>query len=291
MAIFLNSHQIDTSAKFPDGTFAFRVPTCNEHERQWESYITWKYESEEEAMALYYLTKYLRRHDQYQLIYLTMYYVPNARMDRVKSDDEVFTLKYFADFINSLHFDMVRVLDVHSSVALALFNNVVQLPTEPFISKALSMIGNDNIVMFYPDEGAMKRYSDIIKKPYGFGVKRRDWRTGKIQGLKIEGSVDFSGQDVLIVDDICCRGGTFYHSAKALKEAGAAHIYLYCTHCEQAIFSGELLTSDMIDGIFTTDSLFSGHHQKITVMSCEEVVAEHKANEMLAGLKGEAKHE
>ena len=30
--------------------------------------------------------------------------IPNARMDRVKKADEVFTLKWFADFINALHF-------------------------------------------------------------------------------------------------------------------------------------------------------------------------------------------
>lgn len=36
-------------------------------------------------------------------------------------------------------------------------------------------------------------------------------------------------RNVLIVDDICSRGGTFYHAANALKEAGAKNIYLYVT--------------------------------------------------------------
>lgn len=267
MAIFLNGERIDTSKKFPDGTFAFRVSADNAIGM---SFIQWRYENDEEMLALYYLVRHLRCTDATYQVFLDMYYVPNARMDRVKANDEIFTLKYFADFINSLHFDTVYILDPHSSVAPALLNNAVTLPAYPFIDRAISEIGCDNLFLFYPDEGAMKRYSDIIKRPYGFGVKRRDWRTGKIEGLKIEGSIDFKDKDVLIVDDICCRGGTFYHSAKALKKAGAARIFLYCTHCEHAIFEGELLSSDMIDGIFTTDSIFDDTHQKITVFSCNE---------------------
>ncbi|MBQ8619113.1 MAG: ribose-phosphate pyrophosphokinase [Clostridia bacterium] len=269
MAIFLNSKKINTSAKFPDGTFAFRTP---KHNSLGVSFIVWQYESEEEALALYYLVKHLRSQDRYYQIYLTMYYVPNARMDRTHGDDEVFTLKYFADFINSMHFDEVAILDPHSSVSSALLNNVKIISPKPFIERAIADINHDDLVMFYPDEGAMKRYSGLVQKPYGFGVKRRDWRTGKIEGLKIEGSVDFSGKTVLLVDDICCRGGTFFHSAKALKEAGAAHIYLYCTHCEKAIFDGELLSSDMIDGIYTTNSIFDDTHHKITVFDCGETL-------------------
>jgi phosphoribosylpyrophosphate synthetase len=63
------------------------------------------------------------------------------------------------------------------------------------------------------------------------------------------------GKNVLIVDDICSRGGTFYHSAKALKEAGAANISLYITHCENTILEGEIFTSGLIQRVYTTDSL------------------------------------
>ena len=221
MAIFLDSEQVNISAKFPDGTFVFRTPKSND---LGVSFIVWQYENEEEALALFYLVSHLRSNDQCRQIYLTMYYVPNARMDRTHGDDEIFTLKYFANFINSMRFDSVKILDPHSSVSSALLNNVEILSPKPFIDRAIKDVNCDDLVMFYPDEGAMKRYSGLIKKPYGFGVKRRDWRTGKIEGLKIEGGVDFSGKTVLLVDDICCRGGTFFHSAKALKEAGASHI-------------------------------------------------------------------
>ena len=42
-----------------------------------------------------------------------MPYIPNARQDRVKGPEDVFTLKYFANVINALGFRTVTVLDPH----------------------------------------------------------------------------------------------------------------------------------------------------------------------------------
>ena len=122
--------------------------------------------------------------------------------------------------------------------------------------------------MFYPDEGAGKRYSGMIPLPYAFGIKKRDWATGQIQGLDVAGDVDnISGKNILIVDDICSRGGTFYHSAKKLKELGAKNIYLYISHCENSIFDGEVLTSGLITKVFTTDSILTRTHENIHVFA------------------------
>ena len=71
---------------------------------------------------------------------------------------------------------------------------------------------------------------------------------------------------MLIVDDISSRGGTFYHSAKKLKELGAAKVFLYVTHCENTILEGEVLTSGLIEKVYTTDSLFTQTHEKIEVI-------------------------
>ena len=101
---------------------------------------------------------------------------------------------------------------------------------------------------------------------YAFGIKRRNWETGKIEGLDVAGCVDkIKGSNILIVDDICSRGGTFYHSAKKLKELGANKIYLYVTHCENTILEGDLLNSGLIERVFTTNSIFTKKHEKVEV--------------------------
>ena len=78
---------------------------------------------------------------------------------------------------------------------------------------------------------------------------------------------DIKGKNILIVDDICSRGGTFYHSAKKLKELGANKIYLYISHCENTILEGDLLTSGLIEKVFTTNSIFTKKHEKIEVLN------------------------
>ena len=52
-----------------------------------------------------------------------------------------------------------------------------------------------------------------------------------------------------------------YHTAKALKDAGAAKVYLYVTHCEMTIFNGDLVNSGLVEKIFTTNSIFPGNAQ------------------------------
>ena len=249
--------------QFPDGTLALRVDADLSAEKQ---VIVWKYESDIEMAMLYYVTKHLQSFGC--SVVLHMPYIPNARMDRVKNSDEIFTLKYFAEFINSLNFETVYVCDPHSSVSCALINNLkVDNAFKYIISAITKAKKTDSFALFYPDEGAMKRYSEIITQmPYSYGIKRRDWRTGNIQGITLMNDEIIKNRDVLIIDDICSKGGTFYHSAKALKEAGANDIYLYITHCENTIFKGELIESDLIKHIYTTDSIFSLAHEKITVI-------------------------
>jgi ribose-phosphate pyrophosphokinase len=130
----------------------------------------------------------------------------------------------------------------------------VETGVKGYIRKAVEMSGAE--AMFYPDEGAMKRYSDQSEKPYAFGMKKRDWQSGKILGLDIVNAENIVGKDVLIVDDICSRGGTFFHSAKALKAAGAKSVSLYVTHLEETVTIGDLPGSDLIDHIYTTESIF-----------------------------------
>lgn len=262
--ITVNGHDVNIDS-FPDGTILMKqglvfAPGV---------IIAWKYENDREFLALIYLVKHLRRLG-YQTIDLVMPYIPNARMDRVKNVDDVFTLKYFCELLNDLELSSVTVLDPHSNVSEALIDNIIvknpkkQIET---VYNKLTADGLNDILLFYPDEGACKRLSTLIKAPYAFGIKKRDWATGQILGLDVAGDIGYiAGRDILIVDDICSRGGTFLHAAKKLKELGARNIYLYVSHCENTILEGELLTSGLIERVFTTDSIFTASHRKVEVL-------------------------
>lgn len=244
--------------RFPDKTPLIDVSDLDNDSLPNEVYIRWNYEGDEEIPILIYLTKHLQNH-LVSNIHLAMPYVPNARQDRVKSNSDVFTLKYFAELINSLNFTSVTVFDPHSPVTGALFNNIVIKDPKKYIDMVIAWHRKESevgLVAFFPDEGAMKRYSGLIELPYVFGIKKRDWKTGKILGLDVAGETDsIKGMDVLIIDDICSYGGTFFHSAQKLKEFGAGNIYLYVSHCEQSIFSGKIFGSGLIKRVFTTDTI------------------------------------
>lgn len=263
---------------FPDGTFnLMNFPEVD----SWNFFgeplttITWKYENISEQILLYNLVKHLRNIG-YKNIDLCMYYVPNARMDRTHGIDEVPTLKFFADFINDLKFDTVLILDPHSDVTTMLLDRCHVMSRKFLIKKAIELSKPD--VIMYPDAGAVKRYAGEVDLPFIYAEKNRDWKTGTITGLEIRNprklNLGFSTK-VLICDDICSKGGTFYYAANALFTKYAVRsIDLYVTHCESSIKDGELLKENSpIDQIYTTDSIIRNFdNPKITTFSIEETL-------------------
>ncbi len=264
--IAVNGTPVDFT-QFPDGTTSFRFDPDSEDWYNASTAIYWGYDGDHECILLWYLVNHVRSvvgHDTY--IRLIMPYIPNARMDRVKNKDEVFTLKWFTTFINDMHLDEVIVFDPHSNVSAALIDNIRVIQPDKYIKKAISAISDNNLLLCYPDEGAAKRYSELMEAEYIFGIKHRDWRTGRIERLELTTPDKVVGRTVLIVDDICSRGGTFTHTAKALKESGANDIYLYVSHCENTIAKGTVLTDGLIRHVFTTDSIYRDEYEKITVL-------------------------
>lgn len=259
--LLLNNKRIDIG-HFPDGTLLLKDIGVGDAVT-----VEWRFESNEELVALYFLTKHVREYVE-GAIHLVMRYVPNARQDRVHGTGDVFTLKYFAEMINSLGFASVSVLDVHSNVSLALIDRVKQLPVKPYIEQAMALCKLDarKDIIFYPDEGSQKRYGNMIPHPHAFGHKKRRWEDGEILGLDVIGELPTAPFNVLIVDDISSFGGTFYYGAKKLKALGAEKIYLYITHCENSILKGELIKSGLVEKIYTTNSLFTQQHPLITVL-------------------------
>ena len=240
---------------FPDHSLLIKLDPNYMFDNRGAIKVEWFYEGDSELFTLICVKRHIDRHFPGQDVILDMPYIPHARMDRVKSDEDVFTLKYFCEIINSLNFKIVWVRDAHSNVSLALLENVCDTGVKSYINKATQASKAE--VLFFPDEGAMKRYSDQSPLPYAFGMKKRDWTTGKIQGLEIIHPENIKDKNVLIVDDICSRGGTFYHSAKALKAAGAKSVSLYVTHLEETVTLGDLASSDgLVDHIYTTESIF-----------------------------------
>ena len=216
--------------------------------------ITWNYEHDGELFTIACIRQYYSN----KRCFLTMPYLPHARMDRVKNPEDVFTLQTFASLINGLAFEKVRVLDAHSNVGIALIHRCENESPKEYIQKAIDKLGyaKGNLCLFFPDEGAQKRYGEMFPDmPQAFGIKKRNWETKKIEGYMIVGEENVKNKEILIIDDICSYGNTFIKAAEALESAGACGVNLYITHCEECINKGNVFTSGLIDTVFTTDSL------------------------------------
>lgn len=228
--------------------------------------IKLKFEDDEDITHLIFLKGHL---DENRIrTKLTIGYMPYSRMDRTEGMT-VFTLKYLCKIINSLNFESVEIYEPHSDVCVALLDrvNVVNMSAKIGIEVLNEKIKEDeSLYLVYPDAGAAKRYEKQIKYDKVLTAnKERDFKTGNIKSLEINGTIKEASFNAIIIDDLCSKGGTFILTANKLKEMGAKNIYLVVTHCEDTIINGDILNSDLIQTVYTTNSILTKKHKKIIV--------------------------
>lgn len=192
-------------------------------------------------------------------IYLVLTYLPYARQDRVCDTGESFSLKVFADYINSLDFYGVTVFDPHSNVAEACINKLSVIDQLHIVSEFEMLnthIGERKPTFVSPDAGGNKKTSVLASyfnhSEFIRADKLRDLSTGKIKETVVYAN-DLGGRDVIIADDICDGGATFLALAAALKKKNCGKVSLYVTH---GIFSKgfDILFNGGIDYIYCTNS-------------------------------------
>lgn len=213
----------------------------------------------DDIMALLILTDATRRQFGNYPIEVELPYIPYARQDRVCAPGESLSMKVFADLINSQKYDLVKVWDPHSDVAIALIDHCDVVKGYTPLSIALQWkriaINPANTVLVSPDAGANKkvfeaaqvlRIKDIVRAD-----KKRDTTTLAITGTVVY-SEHVGDKDFLILDDICDGGRTFVELAKVLRPLTNGKIFLYVTH---GIFSyGFDELRKHIDQIYTANS-------------------------------------
>jgi ribose-phosphate pyrophosphokinase len=261
--INLNGEKVEIK-KFPNGEALINAEKLNLVTGINE--IKLKFESDQDITHLIFLKSHL---DERKIkCNLILPYLPYSRMDRTE-DIMVFTLKYLCKLINDLNFESVTIFEPHSEVSSALLDrvnivNMSKILAEDLLRKLNN--GKDEVYLVYPDAGAEKRYRKLINyEKVLTASKERDFKTGYIKNLEIENRAEVKDFKAIIVDDLCSKGGTFMLTASKLKEIGAEDIYLVVTHCENTVFEGELLKSDLIKEIYTTDSILDKNHKKIKI--------------------------
>lgn len=219
--------------------------------------ICWLYDNDAELFALYCIVKDIQNRMPHAQNILNMPYIPHARQDRNVSG-RLFTLKWFAEIINSLNFSTVVVVDPHSDVSTALLDRCLCDCSEELMYNA--SMGAEAVM--FPDAGAAKKYTGwgTQLQPI-IGNKHRN-EEGRIDSYELMNFKEGTKR-VVIRDDICSYGGTFVAAAKALRERGVEHITLVVSHCENNILKGEVF--NYVDKVITTDSICTVEHPKLEI--------------------------
>lgn len=230
--------------QFPSGEIQVTLNT-NTATRFHPIRITGSILSSDRLMELLQLADAIRNNWRVTDVELVMPYCAYSRQDRICNEGESFSLKVFAQLINSCNFSKVVTWDNHSDVSTALINNCFNLHVREVLSRNRSNFPGpswraENDVSKYdyyisPDAGSNKKVfscSQYFKTPMIRADKIRDVSSGRILDTQVFVTSDqLKNKTVLIIDDICQGGRTFEELAKAIKVIEpSCTIHLYVTH-------------------------------------------------------------
>ena len=196
----------------------------------------------------------------------------DAQADRRFSQYQPHSLKLVLKHLNSLNFKNIEIFHPHNAeIVEAILNRVTILDNSYFIKQVISKIpvglediGKDNhLILMSTDAGGFKPLMKLCDKIGWKGEtfsasKSRKYEDGKSILTQQIDRQDFGGKDILIIDDICVKGGTFIGLAKMLKERNVGNLYLAVSHLTVPNPNPELV--GLYDTIFTTNSKGIGYN-------------------------------
>lgn len=275
--IKINSFNTEIT-QFPNGERGYEFAVSDvEHVR-----LFFKYEDDKDIFSLICAADTIYRWNKQAKIDLIMSYIPYSRMDRVKKVSSAFTLKSFANVVNNIVKPQhIKCLDAHSDVSLALFDCYVYnfKPQIRFINEKYD---RDTTLIVYPDGNAAKKYKEYLSEFKSISLlKDRNFESGQIAASTITDSKDLEKLDlskiknVVIVDDLCSKGGTFLRASeniRALLKNDSVNIDLVVAHCEYNILNGQLLSKDSpFNGkVYTSDSIIGECFTEPRIVICKD---------------------
>lgn len=209
-----------------------------------------------------------------QLLHVIIPNLIDAQADRRFAPNQSSNLMLVLNFLKSLNFAEITFFHPHNpEVVEAILPEAHILDNSYFIKQVLKDIGgyttithdyegydlrtSENIILMSSDAGGFKPLMKLVDKIDWDGEiesasKSRKYKDGKSKLTQLIGREDFGGKDVLIVDDICVKGGTFIGLAKLLRERNVGKLYLAVSHVTVEKPNYEL--KELFDGVYTTNS-------------------------------------
>lgn len=213
--------------------------------------------------------------------------IPNlldAQADRRFEHNQPHSLKLVCRFLNDMPHFRYKIFHPHNpEVVEALIDRVEIIDNSEFIKNVFLDLynqkkGNHNSLSIHPvsmfefqkdlilmstDAGGFKPLMKLCDKLEWKGEtfsasKSRTYENSESKLIQQIDREDFEGKDILIIDDICSKGGTFKGLSNLLRQRNCGKLFLAVSHMTIPDLSDDAVTS-YFDTVYTTDSKYDDY--------------------------------
>jgi len=202
-----------------------------------------------------------------------------ARQDRKDKPRVAIGAKMIANLITAAGASRIMTMDLHAAQIQGFFDIPVDhLDGSVIFVPYIKSLNLPNLTIASPDMGGSYRartFAKFFNAEVIICDKRRK-RANEIESMSIIG--DVTGQDVVLIDDICDTAGTLSKAAALIMENGANSVRAVCTH---AVLSGKayetiensVLTEMIVTDTIQLDAEKAKNSTKIKVLSTADLFA------------------
>ena len=203
-----------------------------------------------------------------------------ARQDRKDRPRVAIGAKLLANLITASGAHRIMTMDLHAAQIQGFFDIPVDhLDASVIFVPHIKSLNLANLTIASPDMGGSYRaraFAKFFNAEVVICDKRRK-RANEIESMSIIG--DVTGQDIVLIDDICDTAGTLAKAAGLIMENGASSVRAVCTHPVLSGKAYETIENSVLAELIVTDTIpLKYTSSKIKVLSTADLFARAIAN-------------
>jgi ribose-phosphate pyrophosphokinase len=198
-----------------------------------------------------------------------------ARQDRKDRPRVAIGSKLVANLLVAAGINRVMTMDLHAAQIQGFFDIPVDhMDASVIFVPYIKSLGLDNLTVASPDMGGSYRartFAKFFNAEVVICDKRRK-RANEIESMTLIG--DVTGQDIVLIDDICDTAGTLAKAASLIMERGASTVRAVCTHPVLSGKAYETIENSVLTELIVTDTIpLKQQSSKIRVLSTADLFA------------------
>jgi ribose-phosphate pyrophosphokinase len=242
-----------TLSKFSDGEFQ---PSFDESIRGSDVFLVQStHQPSDNLVELLLMVDAARRASAHYITAVVPYY-GLARQDRKDKPRVAIGAKLVANLLKAAGIHRIMTMDLHAAQIQGFFDIPVDhLDGAVIFVPYIKSLGLQNLTIASPDMGGSYRartFAKFFNAEVVICDKRRK-RANEIESMSIIG--DVTGQDIVLIDDICDTAGTLAKAAQLIMDHGAKSVRAVCTHPVLSGKAYETIENSVLEELIVTDTI------------------------------------